>query len=314
MTNAASHNQVLAIGELLWDVLPSERLLGGAPANFCHRLRQLGVPAKIVSRVGNDALGNELVAALQQKNFDLSLLQRDPSIPTGTVDVVLTAEGNPSFTINKNVAYDFLEQTPELMSAAQHSSFICFGTLVQRTPKTRETLYAVLDAAKSATKFLDINLRKECYSAETVTESFRRTDILKLNQSEVKVVGELLQLGNLEPKELSLALMKQYGISTVLVTLGEAGVYAIDSTGKEITVPGITITVSDTIGSGDSFSAGFAFKYLQKAPLAECCRFGNLMGAMNATRKGGMPDISPAEVEAFVSQHTSPLGCASCNA
>lgn len=310
MTTLASYNQVLALGELLWDVLPSERLLGGAPANFCYRLRQLGVPAKIVSRVGTDSLGDELIAALEKKHFDLSLLQRDPLIPTGTVDVTLTAEGNPSFVINKNVAYDFLEPTPELLEAARQSSFICFGTLVQRSPKTQATIYAVLDAATSATKFLDINLRRECYSAETVSESLRRTDILKLNQSEVKVVDELLNLGTNSPRALAQEVMKRFGITKVLVTLGEAGVYAIDNSGREITVPGISITVNDTIGSGDSFSAGFAFRYLQNAPLEECCRFGNLMGAMNATRKGGMPDISQNEVIAFAGQHGMTMGSA----
>ena len=306
MISTNSNSSVLALGELLWDVLPSERLLGGAPANFCYRLRQLGVPALIVSRVGQDALGDELLAGLSEKNFDLSLVQRDPSIATGTVDVILTAEGNPSFTINKTVAYDFMEATPELLSAASGSAFICFGTLVQRSPKTRAAVYAVLDAATNATKFLDINLRKECYSAETISASFRRTDILKLNASEAKVVTELLGLSATTPRDMAQQVMQSFGIKTVLVTLGEDGVFAIDNKGEETTVPGLSITVSDTIGSGDSFSAGFAFKHLAGASLRECCYFGNLMGAMNATRKGGMPNISPAEVSSFAAANS---GC-----
>ena len=128
MISTNSNSSVLALGELLWDVLPSERLLGGAPANFCYRLRQLGVPALIVSRVGQDALGDELLAGLSEKNFDLSLVQRDPSFATGTVDVILTAEGNPSFTINKTVAYDFMEATPELLSAASGSALMRLRT------------------------------------------------------------------------------------------------------------------------------------------------------------------------------------------
>jgi len=304
MVANSSVQSALALGEILWDVLPHERLLGGAPANFCHRLRQLGAPVKMVSRVGNDQLGAELLAGLTALQFDLSLVQRDSKTPTGTVDVTLTAEGNPSFVINPNVAYDFLEPTPELLEAAKNSPFICFGTLVQRSAKTRETIYKVLEAAPQATKFLDINLRKNCYTAETVSESLRRTDILKLNTSEVKTVSELLNLSATSPKEMAQEVMKKFGVKIVLVTLGEEGVFAIDNAGKECVVPGISITVADTIGSGDSFSAGFAFKYLQKAPLAECCFFGNLMGALNATKKGGMPDVSPAELEQFVRAHT----------
>jgi fructokinase len=293
---------VLALGELLWDVLPTERLLGGAPGNFCFRLRQLGVPALLVSRLGRDLLGDELAEELMAKNFDLSLVQRDLSYPTGTVDVTLTADGNPSFTINKGVAYDNLETTPELLAAAANSSFICFGTLVQRSPKTRATIYATLEAASSATKFLDINLRKDCFTAETVSESLRRTDILKLNVSEVKVVTELLNLRASTPQDMARDVMQSFGIKTVLITLGEQGVCAVDASGTEITVPGIRVKVADTIGSGDSFAAGFTYKYLQGVSLEECCRFGNIIGAMNASRKGGMPDISRSEVEEFLTR------------
>lgn len=300
MARISSNLSTLALGELLWDLLPHERLLGGAPANFCHRLRQLGASVQMVSRVGKDALGDELLHGLKALNFDLSLIQIDPEHPTGTVDVKLTADGNPTFTINTDVAYDYLEVTPALLEAAKNSAFICFGTLVQRSQKTRDTIYTILEAAPQATKFLDINLRRNCYSAETVSESLRRTDILKLNVSEVKIVTELLKLSATTPQEMSQEVMDRFNIKTVLVTLGEDGVYAVDAAGKECTVPGISIKVADTIGSGDSFSAGFAFKYLQNAPLEECCFFGNLMGALNATKKGGMPDVSPAELAQFI--------------
>lgn len=303
MVLSLPNKTVLALGEILWDILPAERLLGGAPANFCHRLRQLGGNARMVSRVGKDALGQELLEGLNALDFDLSLVQEDPMHPTGTVDVSLSADGNPTFVINKDVAYDYLEATSALVSAARTASLICFGTLVQRSEQTRQTLYTVLEAAPQATKFLDINLRKDCYSADTVAESLRRTDILKLNTSEVTVVSQLLQLGTTTPKEMAQAVMHAYGITTVLITLGEDGVYAIDRRHGECTVPGVSIKVVDTIGSGDSFAAGFVFSYLQERPLDECCHFGNLIGALNATKKGGMPNISSDELAQFLAQH-----------
>ncbi len=301
MVNSGKEQSVLALGELLWDILPSEKLLGGAPANFCFRLQQLGIPARMVSRVGSDRLGDELLFELEARSFDLSLVQRDPIVPTGTVDVVLTAEGNPSFTINTNVAYDHLEVSAELLVAAKKSSLICFGTLVQRSVQTREAVYTVLDEAMSATKFLDINLRKDCYSAETISASLKRADILKLNQSEVKVVDHLLGLNTYTTRDMANSIMRNFAVKLVLVTLGEEGAYAVSCDGEEVSVPGMPVDVIDTIGSGDSFSAGFVYSFLSGKPLAECCRFGNIMGAMNAMRKGGMPDINSGEIAEFIS-------------
>ncbi len=306
-----SKGEVLAIGELLWDVLPTGKLLGGAPANYCYRLRQLGVPARMISRVGNDALGDELLGQLAAKDFDLSLIQRDSTLPTGTVDVTLTADGNPHFVINTGVAYDNIEATEELLNAAKQARFICFGTLSQRTAKTRETLYTMLSAATNATKFLDINLRKDCYNKETITSSLHHCDILKLNNSEVTVVCELLGLGSLTPSELASVMLKDFNISTVLITLGEKGVYAVSKSGESISVPGISVAVADTIGAGDAFSAGFTFKYLQGATLKECCRFGNITGAMSAARAGGMPNISTKELEDFIASQDATLAVAS---
>jgi fructokinase len=301
----SSTKTVIALGEILWDILPSEKLLGGAPANFCHRLRQLGIDARMVSRVGTDLLGDELLAGLATLDFDLSLVQRDPAHPTGTVNVTLSSDGDPTFTINNGVAYDYLEPTRDLMSAAASASLICFGTLVQRSEQTRTTLYAILDAAQQAIKLLDINLRRNCYSSDTVRESLKRADILKLNIAEVGILSEMLGIPERTPEGFSARIIEHFQIDTVLVTLGARGVYARRVNGESCTVPGVAITVVDTIGSGDSFTAGFVCKRLLSAPLEECCHFGNLIGALNATKKGGMPDISPAEVTEFVAHHSA---------
>jgi fructokinase len=296
---------VLAIGELLWDMLPEEKLLGGAPANFCHRLRQLGVDARMVSRVGRDKLGDELVAGLLALNFDLSLVQRDHFHPTGTVDVTLSSYGDPSFVINTGVAYDYLEPTPDLRTAAACADLICFGTLAQRSERTRKTLLELLDGSPQALKLLDINLRKNCFTSEIIEDSLRRTDILKLNTAEVATIRDIFDITSSSHEEFANRLIERFGIKTVLVTLGAHGVYARSSNDESCEVPGVSVSLVDTIGSGDSFTAGFVYKLLQSAPLEECCYFGNLIGALNATKKGGMPSISPAEVTAFVAQHSA---------
>jgi fructokinase len=169
----------------------------------------------------------------------------------------------------------------------------------------------VLAAASNATKFLDINLRRDCYTKETITSSLHHCDILKLNNSEVAVVCDLLDLGQLTPSELASAMIRDFAISIVLVTLGDQGVFAVSKSGESISVPGISVTVADTIGAGDAFSAGFTYKYLQGAALEECCYFGNITGAMSAARAGGMPNISTAELEEFISSKTTTLAVGS---
>jgi fructokinase len=253
----------------------------------------------MVSRVGSDTLGTEILHSLSAKNFDTSLIQRDPNRSTGTVKVTLSSSGDPSFFIVPDVAYDFMELSANLIEAASRSIFICFGTLAQRDARARNTIYSILDAAPCATSFLDINLRASCYSAETVSESLARADILKLNLAETGMINELLELDTNSPKELALRIMADYGVTTVLVTLGCEGVYAIEATGKQMSVPAAKVDVVDTIGAGDAFSAGFAYKYLHGAALEECCRFGNFMGALNATKQGGMPNFSEDELARF---------------
>ena len=293
---------VLALGELLWDMLPNGKMLGGAPANYCFRLRQLGIPALLVSRIGKDLLGQELINELSGLNFDLALLQHDSEKPTGTVDVELTSDGNPSFTIIPNVAYDNLEWNAALEVAARNASFVCFGTLAQRSVQSRTIIHKTLTTATQATKFLDINLRRNCYDKDTIRESLELANIIKLNQTEVDMVADLLEIGSSHSSTFSETVMNRFNVTTILITLGENGVLAIDRSAGSITVPGIPVSVVDTIGSGDSFSAGFTYKFLSDASLEECCQFGNIIGAMHATYAGGMPIISSNAVDTFIMQ------------
>ncbi len=295
----AEHKNVLAYGEILWDLLPSGKVLGGAPANFAFRLSSFGVNVSMLSRVGDDALGREVIAELQKRGVSTDTIQIDPKNPTGTVEVTLSAKGAPSYVINKGVAYDFIEFTPELRTLAAEASVICYGTLVQREKQSRETLYKLLEAAPEATKLLDINLRKDCFSPETVSRSLEYADILKLNDEEVRPVAELLGIVVTGPEDFSKKIIQKFNISICLITKGERGVYARDSRGSQINIPGIAVSVVDTIGSGDAFTAGFLYCYLDGAPIERCCSFGNSVGAAVATTKGGMTALTLEEIRNF---------------
>jgi fructokinase len=290
---------ILTFGEVLWDMLPSGKLVGGAPANVALRLTERGLKTLLISRIGSDALGDELYQILQEKGIDLSLLQRDTKLPTGTVGVTLSQEGNAGYDIHKHVAYDAIELTPKLKEVASRATIICFGTLAQRSAVSRATLRSILSLAPQATKVLDINLRKDCFKQETVDESLSHADVLKLNKSEVAYVAELVSVPYDSTKAFSQALMKKYNLHTILITLGEEGVEAFSCKDEHVFVPTKQISVVDTIGSGDAFTAGYVSEYVAGKPLFSCCYRGNTLGVLAATKKGGMGVITPEEVAAW---------------
>ena len=288
---SSGDGSVIAFGELLWDLLPTGRVLGGAPANFAYRLSRMGIPVSMVSRVGEDPLGAEALSTLGALGVDTRWIQLDSRNSTGTVDVIISPEGNARYTINPGVAYDFIETSDELLARAAQCSAFCFGTLIQRTEISRRTLYTLLECAHNATKILDVNLRKECWSRESVEASLRAADILKLNDDEVEVLSRELSLGTGAPDDFAPRVIDRFNLAACLITRGARGVYARSSDGATFDIPGITVTVVDTIGSGDAFTAGFVGELLKGSPLESCCRYGNELGAAVAATKGGMSPV-----------------------
>jgi len=286
----------LAYGEVLWDILPDHAALGGAPANFAYRLSTLGIATKIASRVGNDELGQKALQELLKRGCDTSLIQKGSDLPTGTVDVALSSEGNPSYTINPNTAYDMIELSPELSSYGASSALICFGTLIQRSKQSRNTLYSLLDTSKIATKFLDINLRTGCFTKETVGESLKRADILKLNESEKLVISEMFSIKANSTSTFCQEISDMFNLKACVVTLGANGSFGYTRVGDKAFNPGYTVEVVDTIGAGDSFAAGFAVGWMGQCQLQDCLEMGNRLGALAAKTSGAMsPFLDDAE-------------------
>lgn len=294
---------VIAFGEVLWDILPSGKKLGGAVANCAYRLHQLGTPVSFVSRIGDDELGKEALDILKEKGLPCPMLQMDSHKPTGTVDVSVSPEGDADYVINKDVAYDYIESNEALLKAASTAKALVFGNLIQRELTSRNTLYELLDAAPQALKIVDINLRKDCYSEETVRQSLARTDIVKLNDKEVQVVSSLIGLKAADKESFCSEVLETFDVSTVLVSLGAQGVYAHDKKEGPIKIQGYPAKVADTVGAGDNFTAGFVHKRLIGADLQQSCEFGNLIGAIVATKTGGMPSLSMDEIQEYKSSH-----------
>lgn len=288
---------VVAFGETLWDLLPAGPMLGGAPTNFAYRINALGDRGIIVTRLGRDELGRRAHEALRALGMDTSFVQWDDRRPTGTVPVTVDASGNPDFTILKDVAYDFIEADGALLDLAAKVDLVCFGTLIQRSAVSRETLARFLEAAEGALCLLDINLRKECYTRETIESSLERADILKLNEHEAVALGGLWGLPVDPLPLLAESLVRRASLSHCLVTLGERGALAVTARGEKLYVPGYRVDLVDTCGSGDAFTAGFVHALLEGRPLGECLRLGNTLGSLVAERAGA---TAPVRVEELI--------------
>ena len=203
-------------------------------------------------------------------------------------------------SIVPEVAYDFIDVTCELLELAAAADCFCFGTLAQRGSTSRLTLHRLLDAAEKSVKLLDINLRKDCFFRETITESLTRADVLKLNLPEAHYLAELFEISLSSLPDFCAEMIEEWSLACCLVTLGEHGALAASAKGEQVYVPGYQVNVVDTCGSGDAFAAGFIHEYLGGKSLADCVRLGNALGTMIAMTRGATNPVSIEEVRHFL--------------
>ncbi len=294
--------KVIGYGELLWDLLPSGEVLGGAPANFIFRLNSFGDEGTLISRLGNDDLGRRARKTVIDIGLPDEHIQTDYEFPTGTVDVKIDDDGIPEFNIIHDVAYDHIELSSEMVEQVQQSDCLYFGTLIQRYGISKNTLKELIRKAGNAIKFLDINLRKNCYTENTISESLLVTDILKINDEELLEVKRILGLRCNELKNIAGELISHYKINLVLVTLGSKGAFLINNKSNIYYTAGYKVKLVDTVGSGDAFSAGFIHSFLKGESLKFALDFGNASGALAATTKGATMPFSKTDVLNFMEQ------------
>ena len=288
---------VVGVGELLWDLLPDGKQLGGAPANFAYMTSLLGDEGLVASRVGSDALGRSAARRLQRLGLKSSYLQVDSNHHTGTVKVEVDSAGQPTFEIAESVAWDFFQWTTEWHDLAEQADAVCFGSLAQRSPRSRATVRAFLGAVgQRAVRVFDVNLRQAFYSAETLRESLRLTDIVKLNQDELPAVAKLLGHAFEDEEKSSRWLRETYKLKLVCVTRGAMGSLLVGE--KETSKhPGCKVRVVDTVGSGDAFTAALIYHYLRRASLSTLNEAANRMGAWVASQTGATPSRDNRRLE-----------------
>jgi fructokinase len=288
---------VVGLGELLWDLFPKGKQLGGAPANFAYITALLGDSGIVASRVGDDRLGQEALWHLKSSGLDVSRVQRDPTHPTGTVKVEVDLRGQPEYHISENVAWDFLEFSEDWISLARATHAVCFGSLAQRNSVSRATIRAFLSALPSfAIGIFDVNLRQSYFSADLLRDSARHATILKLNHEEFPRFLDLLRcpLKGSERSDIFAArwLCRELGIRLVCITRGPAG-SALITAESHHEHPGFSVKIADTVGAGDAFTAALVHHALRGSSLAAMNAAANRMGAWVASQEGAMPAADP---------------------
>ena len=280
-------NIVTGIGEVLWDVLPEGKKLGGAPANFAYHVSQFGFESRIVSAIGPDMLGEELLSGLGDKGLDC-MIETVP-YPTGTVQVELDGNGIPCYDIRQDVAWDNIPFTPGLEALAKTTGAVCFGSLAQRSPVSRDTINRFIDAMpEGSLRIFDINLRQNFYTKDIVSNSMRKCNILKINNEELETVSVMLGLPDGPQQSRAKALLSMFGLKALILTCGATGSHVFTSEETSyIATP--QVEVADTVGAGDSFTAAFVSGLLKGLDIRQAHRLAVETSAFVCTQKGAMP-------------------------
>ncbi len=282
---------VLGIGEILWDILPHGKQVGGAPANFTYHAMALGAQSYIVSAVGNDPSGREIIEHVRRVGLDPEYIAVDPKYPTGTVTVQVDGKGIPSFIIHEDVAWDNIVLTERAGNLAAIADAICFGTLAQRSEMSRRSIHRFLEfVTTDCLCIYDVNLRQSYYSKEVVLESLRRCDVLKLNDQELPVVAGLLSISGSE-FEILQKIIRDYDLKLIALTLGEKG-SRLASPCDVSFMEAPKVSVADTVGAGDAFTAALTIGLLKQLPLRVIHGIATRLAGFVCTQHGAIPEIA----------------------
>ena len=288
---------MVGLGEVLWDILPTGRVLGGAPANFAYMANVLGDQGIVASRIGNDDLGREACQIMQELSLNTSYLQKDDHHETGAASVTIDRTGQPNFTIKEPVSWDFLQWTRDWEELSARAEVICFGSLAQRSSTSASTIDRFLqNADPKAIRIFDVNLRQSFYNKGVLRKSFERADIVKLNDHELTQVSSLFELGTGTAEFLARRLLQDFDLKLVCITRADRGSLLVS---REQTVehPGFQVTVADAVGAGDAFTACLAHHYVRGNPLQQTSEAANRFASWVATQRGATPPITSRQLQ-----------------
>jgi fructokinase len=283
-------HRILSVGEVLWDLLPTGAVLGGAPANFAVHAQALGGKVQLVSRVGDDPHGREILRRLQGRDVTTDLVDMDNTLPTGTVSVTLASDGQPHYIIHERVAWDSITPTAANRKAASEAHAVCFGTLAQRSPASRAAVNTLVAASPAnALRVFDINLRQSFYSRQVIEESLELANVLKLNEAELPVLAELFNLSG-DARAQLVELARLFQLHSVAFTRGAQG-SSLMIHGEWSEHAGTPALVQDTVGAGDAFTAALVLGMLDGWPVPAIHQRASEVAAFVCCHAGPTPQV-----------------------
>ncbi|MFM6969216.1 MAG: carbohydrate kinase family protein [Sediminibacterium sp.] len=289
-------NGVVCFGEILWDMLPHATLPGGAPMNVAYHLNKLGINASLISKTGDDTWGQDLRTILSEAAIDTKYTQIDSVLETGKVLASVGANHEVTYDIKQPVAWDAIEINNQILDAVARSSYFVYGSLASRSPKSYQTLLALKEVA--AKQVFDINLRAPHYSRNIIETLLSGVHLLKMNEAELALVASWYFEG-LTVKDQIKTIRDRFNIHKIVVTLGAAGAIYYEND-NFFQAPTFSITVADTIGSGDAFLAGFLQGLLHQKKPNEALAYAAALGALVATQHGACPNYNSAQIDAML--------------
>lgn len=289
-------NGVVCFGEILWDMLPHATLPGGAPMNVAYHLNKLGINASLISKTGDDTWGQDLRTILSEAAIDTKYTQIDSVLETGKVLASVGANHEVTYDIKQPVAWDAIEINNQILDAVARSSYFVYGSLASRSPKSYQTLLALKEVA--AKQVFDINLRAPHYSRNIIETLLSGVHLLKMNEAELALVASWYFEG-LTVKDQIKTIRDRFNIHKIVVTLGAAGAIYYEND-NFFQAPTFSITVADTIGSGDAFLAGFLQGLLHQKKPSEALAYAAALGALVATQHGACPNYNSAQIDAML--------------
>lgn len=287
-----SLHPVVCFGEVLWDILPSGPLPGGAPMNVAYHLRKLGTNPALITKIGSDNYGEKLVSILSESGVSTEFFYIDDEHPTGLVYANANDQHEVVYDIVYPSAWDFIEMKDEMALLVKDAEYFVYGSLTSRSKISRDTLGQLLEIAK--TKVLDINLRPPYFTRSIVQDLLRDAHILKMNNAELELITGWLS--NFQNAEDRMKLMQdEFKIDMLIVTMGGDGAMVLQD-GQFHRHAGFKVEVADTIGSGDSFLAGFLHQLRNGSSVEDALAFASAIGAFIATRPGACPEYELSQI------------------
>lgn len=283
---------IVGIGELLWDKFDNNKKLGGAPGNFAYHVSQFGLPGCAISAIGNDDDGADILKMINDINIPVAISTVD--YPTGIVNITMSGNGIPEYEICKNSAWDYIPFTEQFEEIAGNTIAVCFGSLAQRNEASRNTIYKFINSMpheKNILKIYDINLRQDFYSKEIIDQSLNLCNILKINDNELDTIAELFNLPGNNYSDRCHELINRYQLRILILTCGEKGSYVFTPESPHSFLPTPKVTVADTVGAGDSFTAAFTASILRGKSISEAHQKAVEISAFVCTQHGAMPKI-----------------------